>query len=341
MRRYSLVVLVTILVLGLGLGAVACGSGTGNMSPQEMLTAAMDAAEAASSQSGTYEIELALDADTGQMSADEQAMAQMFVGQPIKLTGTFATQTDPVLADLTVAFGLMGANISAGVRVIDDEAWLNVFGEWYVAPAEVMEQVGGTDDAAMVQAMLEIMDEEGIDPNDWFKDLKAVGTETLAGTEVTHLTGSVDVKKMAADVITLMQNPKLSALLDAGSSAAGAGGDLELPTGDELEETQTMLEELFKSATLDVWIAKSDSSMRKMVLNADIAMPAEAATAGLSGAKAIATFNLDAPNKAIDVKAPANAKPIEELETDMQNNPLISGLLGGLLGGGVGDLLSQ
>ncbi len=283
MRKYSLTLLVLLLVFALGLGAVACGSDTSatkDMTPQEMLTAAMDASKTVTSQSGTYEVDITIDADTGQMSADDQAMAQAFLGQPIKLTGTFASQNSPALADLTVAFGLMGANIGAGVRVIDDKGWVNVLGQWYEAPADMMEQVGGTENAAMAETLQQIMDEADIDPNTWFKDLKAVGTETLLDTEVTHLTGNVDVTKMVADVVALMQNPKFAELLAAGSATAGAQTGVELPTAADLAEVQSTLEQMLKSATLDLWIANSDSSLRKTAMSADIAIPAEMATSG-------------------------------------------------------------
>jgi hypothetical protein len=60
MRKCSLTILVVLLVVALGLGAVACGSGgsaTSKQTPQQMLTASVTAAKAATSQTGTYQID--------------------------------------------------------------------------------------------------------------------------------------------------------------------------------------------------------------------------------------------------------------------------------------------
>ena len=54
------------------------------------------------------------------------------------------------------------------------------------------------------------------------------------------------------------------------------------------------------------------------------------------------TINFDAPGTAVEVSAPASSKPLSELETDLQSNPLLSGF-GSLLGSGSGldGLLGQ
>ena len=63
-------------------------------------------------------------------------MTQALFGQPINITGDFAGQDDPVRADISLGLDLMGFNVTAGVRAIDDNAWLNVLGQWYEVPAE-------------------------------------------------------------------------------------------------------------------------------------------------------------------------------------------------------------
>jgi hypothetical protein len=344
MRKYSLMLLAVLLVFALALGAVACGSSSSSSkNPQELLTASVTAGKAATSQSGNYEIDLTLKMDA---TATTDAMTQMLSGQPIKVTGTFADQQNPVQADLSLAVNLLGTSINAGVRAIDTNAWLNVLGQWYEIPADQLQQAGGTSNADVVKTIQDAMDEQGIDFNNWIKDLKTAGDETVADTKVTHLTGTLDVQKMVTDLVALMQDPKVAALVaTAGSEASSqAGTSVTVPDATAIAQLQTTVQQMIKTATVDLWVAKSDSSMRKIALNTEVVIPAEMASSGVSGATVVFYVNLDAPGTVVAVKAPEGAKPFADLQTDLQSNPLLSGLgsllggsgssLGGVLGGG-------
>jgi hypothetical protein len=328
MRKCSLTLLVILLVLALGLGAVACGSGsTGGKTPQQLLTASIEAGKSATSQSGTYQIDINLAAGSTDTTAGAAGLGQNF-----KVTGMFATQATPARADLSADLDLMGMTVSAGLRAIDTKSWINVLGQWYEIPADQAQQSGTSGSADVAKAVQEAIDEQAIDFNTWFKDLKAVGNETLAGTEVTHLSGTPDVPKIATDVVALMQNPKVAALLADAGSTAGAETGVTVPDATQIAQLQTTLEQMIQNATVDLWVAKSDSSMRKIVLTAKVVVPAEMGMSTVSGADLVFTINLDAPGKAIEVQAPASAKPIADLQTDLQSNPLFSGFLGGFLG---------
>jgi hypothetical protein len=333
MRKYSLMLLVVLLVFALAFGAVACGSSSSSKTPQELLTASMTAGKAAASQSGTYELDLTIKTDAASQDA---AMLQAFLAQPIKVTGDFASQESPARADLSLAVNLMGTSLGGAVRAVDESAWLNVLGQWYEVPAEQLQQSTGGSSADVTKTIREAMDEQGIDVSKWIKDLKAAGDETLTDTEVTHLTGTLDVQKMVTDLVALLQSPKVAALMATAGAQAGAETGVAVPDATEIADLQATIQQMIKTATVDLWIAKSDSSMRKIALNADVVIPAELGLSGLSGATALFTINLDAPGKAIAVAAPESAKPFADLQTDLQSNPLLSGLLGGLSGSGSG-----
>jgi hypothetical protein len=342
MRKCSLTILLVLLVVALGLGAVACGSGgsgTSKQTPQQMLTASVTAAKAATSQTGTYQIDLTLNADSTQSTAGADAAAAALFAQPIKIKGSFAGQDDPARADLTVGVDFMGTTFSAGARALDDKAWLNVLGQWYETPADATPQAGSANAADAAKTLQDAIDEQDIDFNTWIKDLKAVGEETLADTKVTHLTGTLDVQKMVADLSALLQNPKLAELMATAGSTASSETGVTVPDAAGVQELQATFQQLVQGATIDLWVAKSDGSMRKIVLTAKVVIPAEMGLTGLSGADMVFTINLDAPNKAVEVKAPESAKPIADLQTDLMSNPLLSGLLGGLSGSGAGGLL--
>jgi len=333
MRKYSLTLLVVLLAIALGLGAVACGSSktASGLTPEEAVTAAMDAAQNAASQSGTYEIGVTIDAD----SADSDPMLQAFLGQPIVITGDFATQKDPVRADLTMGLSLMGMSVELGIRAIDDEAWLNMMGQWYVIPADQMEELDLGGSADLSASLLQMMSDKGIDPNSWLKDLTVVGKETVADTQTTHMTGSLDIQKMFTDVFTLTQDPEFLALM---GDVAQSDSAISIPDATEIQDAQDMIEQLVQNATFDLWLA-DDSSLRKATANVDLSFPEEMGLPGVTGGNVLLTMNFNEPGQTIEVSAPASAKPIEQLQEDLASNPLLQGL-GGLLGGGSGLDLS-
>lgn len=340
MRRYSLMLLVALLAIVLGLGAIACGSGdtAGGQTPEEAFSAALDNLQTSDSQSGTYEIAVTIDAD----SSGTDPMLQSFLGQPIVISGDFASQMDPALADMSMGLDLMGFNITAGVRAIDDQAWLNFFDQWYEIPAEDLQPATDTIPAELQSFLQDALGEQGIDPNSWLKDQEVVGEETLGDITLTHLSGTIDFAQMFTDVFSLLQNPELMSLLGE-ADALGTDAGLGLPDTSELQEAQDMLDEMIQSAALDLWIDESDSSLRKVVLAMEMTIPEEeGADMGIGGLDIAVTMNFDAPGTAIEVSAPASSKPLSELETDMQSNPLLSGF-GSLLGSGSGieDLLGQ
>ena len=217
------------------------------------------------------------------------------------------------------------------MRAVDDQAWLNMMGQWYVVPTEDIEQQGITDAANLSASVLQMMDDKGIDPNNWLTDLKVVGEETLVDTQTTHMSGSLDIQKMFTDVFTLMQDPEFTALL---GDVAASDSALSIPDASEMQELQDMIGQMFNSATFDLWLADADNSLRKLVGSFDATIPQEMGMTGISGVSIVATVNLDAPGATVEVTAPASAQPMEQLTEDMANNPLLSGL-GGLLGGGL------
>jgi hypothetical protein len=337
MRRYSLFLLIVLLALAVGLGAVACDSGgSAGKTPQQLLTAAATAQKAAASRSGTYEIDLTLKADASQttQTTAEGDITAALLGQPIKVTGTFAGQESPMLADATLNVGLMGINVAAGLRALGDKMWMDLLGQWYEIPADQLQQAGITSVADLQKTVKDATTEANLDITTWVKDLKTVGDETVADTQVTHLSGTIDFQKMITDSIALMQNPKIAALLASSSSAASTNTGVTVPDAASIAQSVATLQQVFKTATVDMWVAKSDSTMRKITLNLDLVIPTEMGLTGLSGGTVVATINLDAAGKAVTVAAPESAKPFSDLEKDMQSNPILSGFVSGFLGGG-------
>ena len=161
-----------------------------------------------------------------------------------------------------------------------------MLGQWYEMPADALGQAGTSPTPPISPRPSRTPSTtQGIDFNTWIKDLKAVGEETLTDTQVTHLTGTLDVQKMVADFVALMQNPKMAELMATAGSTAGSETGVTVPDAAGIQELQATVQQMIQSATVDLWVAKSDSSMRKIVLSADITVPAEMGVCGVSGAE--------------------------------------------------------
>ena len=130
--------------------------------------------------------------------------------------------------------------------------------------------------ADLQAALQKVLADQGIDPNIWLTDLKVVGQETLGDTAVTHMSSAIDVSKMFTDVFTLLQDPELLTLLGERAESDGAG--VSLPDASETQEVQDMLEQMIEDATLELWLADSDNSPRKIVMTLDMTLPQDLGT---------------------------------------------------------------
>lgn len=334
MRRSSIALVLVLALLAL-FAAAGCGTAAqtsapagADLSTQEgILEAAVTASEDMTSATGRFDMAMSFDVDPATLPAQERAL----VGQPIKMSGTFAASQDPMAAEFAMDFSMGGESMSLGMKMVDQKVYLSLGGQWYEAPAELMQQVGGTTgqkpDAAALEDMLE---KAGIDPTAWMKDLKLVGEETVDGTLCYHLAGAPDVGKILGDVIKLTQSGAFADMMDqADTGGAMMVPPAMLPQGEELEAMMGQMASMFQDLTFDVWIAKDTLLFEKAVLNARMVPPAGEDPAGVNAVTLGATVSLD-PDAAVNVTAPPSAKSLEELQKDMMKNP---GLFGPLMGG--------
>lgn len=326
MRRLS-IALFLVLILILSAGIAACGTSEQSVaqsptdqSPEALLAAAFAASQDMASAQGTFEVAISFEVDESQLPAEAKA----FVGQPMTVSGTLAYGSEPQTVDLTVAASLAGETMNMGMRLLDTAGWVQLAGQWYEAPPEMLEMLGDSagQEAEMAE-MLQKLAELGIDPTTWMKELRLVGEETLDGSACYHLAASPDLIGIMTDVIRLME-----------SSDETAVASSMMPSAEEIQQMQTQLTSLFSGLTADLWIAKEDMLPRKAMMGARITPPAGEDAQGLKAIVFGATIALEDVNEPVTVGAPAAAQPWSALEKLMQENPgILMGPFSGLLGG--------
>jgi hypothetical protein len=335
MRRSFLIALALALALLVLPAVAACGtasqsaapSGADLSNPAGILKAAAEASQQLTSAAGDFEMVISLEVDP----AAQTDMPQGLAGQPIKVAGTFAAAQDPQALDLAMKVSGMGQDMPFAMKMVDSKAYLGLGDQWYVIPAETMGPWGTSGgQKADAQALQDLIKETGIDPATWVNDLKLAGEESVAGTTCYHLAGSPDMSKVMADVLKLMQSEPFGKLLSGpGQQQSGLNVASLLPQGEDLKAMLDQVAAAFKELTFDAWVAKDNLLLRKVALGATLVPPAGEDQAAIKSVTLNATFNLD-PQAKVKVEAPASAKPMEELQKDLMNNP---GLFGPFLGG--------
>jgi hypothetical protein len=152
------------------------------------------------------------------------------------------------------------------------------------------------------------------DPQAWIRDVESQGAETLDGVETTHISASVDVKRVFEDV-------------------AGIARQTGAPLPSAREAARTV-----ERAEFEIWVGNEDRVLRR--LSADIAFATPSARRGRNdSARSRLSFdlNLTGVNQPQDIEAPANVRqgmPGGELGEFAQ------GMVTGLTGSGAAEPVS-
>jgi hypothetical protein len=347
MRRTLAVAVTVVSILAvLSIAALAAGCGGSNQSAapsqtaidapataEGILTQAVTSSQSVSSATGAFNLAVNLKADAAKVPPEAQA----FLGKPITIDGTFGFNNQPQAADVALNAGLAGQNLALGFRMLDNKAWIKFQEQWYEAPPELMQAMaaattsttGKPDGAGIMQALAAA----AVDPKTWLTGLRIAGEETINGTPVYHLAGSLDVAKIAADAMKLMQDKTFMGMLPSimGGGAGATTTSVSLPSQQELQALQTQMASVFKNLTVDIWIAKDTYQFRKVAFNAEMVPPPDDTSAeGITGVTVSAAASLDPSEKPLTVEPPADVKPASELEKALGG---LEGLFSGALGG--------
>lgn len=324
MRRGSILLVIAVMLMVLA-GAVGCGSASdvipaaGEGSPEAILAAAIAGGETMTSAGGSFDVTIKLDADTSGMP--EEMLA--FFREPMKISGTFASGTEPQVADLSLSLTMGGETMDIGIKLIDNKMWMHLLDQWYETPPDMQQSMAETSfDEAQIAEMLRLTKELGVDPVTWFKGLILVGEETINGVATHHLSGTPDLAKMLADVIGLMESKEFMALIDPSGAMMGSLEEgMFLISADELQEAQDQISQMFEDLKVDAWIAKDDNTLRKADVAGHMSPPEGEELEGLNAVDFSIRLFLTGVNQPVTVQPPASALSYEMLEKALMENP--------------------
>jgi hypothetical protein len=211
----------------------------------------------------------------------------------LRLDGPFeVTGGDPTeLPNLDMDFHVSGAGLELSGLVVLTEAnaWVEYGGTAY----EVGEELWARAREAVREqgeGQPQTFDEAGVDPLDWVHDAEVEGEERVSGVRATRVSGTLDVEAMLRD----------------SNELAGREGLPDSVLGD--------VEDVIEDVEFEAWIG-ADDIWRRVATEASFEVPEEErdAVGGLEGGKLALELELDRPNELVEMPAPSDPRPIDEL----------------------------
>lgn len=217
----------------------------------------------------------------------------------LKLGGPFASnpggRVPKFQFDLTV--GTSAGRLTIGAVSTGRHGWVQIGGKAFSLPDTTFSGLskGSPATGATGPSGLQLTD-LGVDPRRWLTDPSVVGTETLAGDRVTHVSSGVDVGSLLDDVGNVLGSAGKLGL----NGIAGVGSTLSPASRAKLEQSIT-------SAHVDVWTGEKDRLLRRLRVDAKVK-----GDGGRTGTIRL-ELSLADLNRAQPIGPPANPRPLSEL----------------------------
>jgi hypothetical protein len=308
-------------VLPAAIAACGGGSSSNNADPEQILHETFSNPKSISS--GNLDVSLGI---TTQGSQSGNFTAQ--INGPFQSGGSQGLPQFNLTGKLSgSAPGVPSISFEGGLVFTADNAYISYQGTAYRLPpqwfAKLKSLAGRTAQSpGSQQGISSLFSSLGIKPATWFKNLSDDGTATVGGTETDHISGDVDVAKVAVDLRKLNQLSQQIPGQNAKLKPAQLAG----------------LERGVRNAHVDIYSGTDDHLLRRLSVSLDLA------PRGGSGGSAITSLSIDFSvtlndlNAPQNISAPKNAKPVPKsfLRQVLALGALGSSSLGGggTLGGG-------
>lgn len=305
----SLLLAIALIVAVAGCGGSGGDGADGDSDPQAVLDSSLGGGEPI--ESGVLDLGLTI-ASTSSQGGSVTA----------SLTGPFQSSGEGKLPQVDLDAKANGDtagspfDIEVGLTLTSDGAYVSYGGSAYKLDDATFQLLQSSyEQSSQLQSDQQdqpSLSQFGIDPESWVTDLHNDGTEDLDGTEVVHVSGTADIAKIVQDLTTVAQQ-------------TGQSGQVDTSSLDQLESS-------ISNATIDVYAGSDDGTLRKFEVKADIADPSGGSdTTSIDLAVGIAD-----PGGDQTISAPADAKPIQDLLSQIPGGAGALGALGSL-GSGTGS----
>ena len=237
----------------------------------------------------------------------------------LKLTGPYESGGGKQIpsVDWEITVGAQNQSFNAGLTSTGDRAFVSFQGTDYEVSQETVRQLNrGLAETNARDDECDLSD-FGVTPRDWLADAEDEGDADVADTETTHVSGALDVGRILADLNTVV------------SRASECGKQIAAQAPPQLsQEQRDSVENVLDDPRFDVYVGKDDDTIHRLSADLEFDVPEDARErlGGLEGGRLSFSIEFSSVGDEKDIAAPENARPIEELTSQLRG--LLSGALG-------------
>jgi hypothetical protein len=250
------------------------------------------------------------------LSANVQGSRSLKGPVAVKLSGPYQSNGKSKLPsfDWPLAISGAGTNFDGRLTSTGDDLFVGFQGQSYEVGKDVIARYNqNLAKQAASNPKTRSLKDFGVDPASWVKDAKKEGDSTVAGTQTTHISASINFDKVLVDLNTLISK--------AGSTVTGVRRPAQLTKDERKQFTDAI-----KSSGLDVYVGKADGKVRRVALKLEFGLK-KAASNGVKSGNIEFSIQFANVGQRQTVKAPTDTKPLAQL---------LGQLGGGRLGSGSG-----
>jgi hypothetical protein len=208
-----------------------------------------------------------------------------------------------------------GQSVPFGLTSTGDNFFVKVRGQAYEVGKQTVAKLNQQLSQQKTQGQKTSLSELGIHPSTWLTDAKNAGDATIGGTKVTHIAATLNVSKVLDDLNQLVKRAPTSSL-------NGASKPPQLS-----EQQKAEVEKVVKNPQIDVYVAKSDNTIRRLATSLELQVPKDqqSKVGGATGGTLQLSIEFANVGGNQQINPPANAKPIADLTSQLN---ALSGTLG-------------
>jgi hypothetical protein len=244
----------------------------------------------------------------------------------IQASGPFRTNDDKLPSvDLELKVGTDGGGqtIQTGFLSTGDRAFVKFEDVYYEQPAAQVRAANRS--IARASRRGSSLRALGLDPRSWLDEAEEDGDERIAGVETTHVSGTLDVERLMANINTFVKR----------SSAAIGGATGQQPPDPLSKRDIERISEVVDDPQFDVYVGKDDDTIRRVAGRVEFSVPEDSrdALGGIEGGSLEFSVEFEDVNGDQEIEAPAKARPLSQLNESLGGQGLLGG---GTTGGGSG-----
>lgn len=239
----------------------------------------------------------------------------------MRLRGPYETGSRDRLPrlDWDVALKGAGLNLKGGLIATADNGFVVLRGQAYELGSETFASLARQYGTGVRPGRPKGLGAFGVDPSTWLEDPEIDdGGESIGGDPTRKITGSVDVRRAARDIVDLTRSPRLRQELRRRGQPPPA---LPKPTDEDLDEIEDAIEQF----DIEINVDRNDT-VRRFFTEIDFDVPGEQQGDEVEGGRVSLSYVLTKVNTNPVIRAPRNPKPLAEL---------LGGFGLGALGGGL------